>query len=124
MLLRYALAVDGVISGLCGVVAILAARPLADLLGVPAPAVLVVVGAGLLVYAAGLILGARRPRVSPALSRAAVALNGAWVLGSVAVIEAGLLTAIGNWIVAGVAMVVLAFAAFQYGGLRQARRVG
>lgn len=51
-----------------------------------------------------------------------MALNAAWVLGSVVLIEAGRLTTAGNWLVAAVAAVVLSFAALQLRGLRQARR--
>jgi hypothetical protein len=122
MLLRHAVVVDGVVSGLCGALAILAAHPLAGVLGIPAPAVLVALGAGLLAYALALVLGARHAGALPAVARAAVALNAAWVLGSVALIEAGLLTTAGNWLVAAVAAAVLTFAAAQLRGPRQARR--
>ena len=41
----------------------------------------------------------------------------AWVLGSVAVVEVGVLTAIGNLIVAAVAAVVLVFAILEVRGI-------
>jgi hypothetical protein len=52
---------------------------------------------------------------------AAVVLNAAWVLGSIAVIELGPLTTPGNLAVAAVALAVLAFAILEILGLRRLR---
>ena len=52
---------------------------------------------------------------------AAVVLNAVWVLGSVAVIEFGPLTPLGNVAVAAVALAVLGFAMLEVVGLRRLR---
>jgi len=48
-------------------------------------------------------------------------LNAAWVLGSIAVIELGPLTTLGNVAVAAVALAVLGFAVLEIVGLRRVR---
>src|SRR5262245_35040752 len=60
MLLRSTLVINGVSTVLCGLVLLAAPGTLAELLGVSAPALLAVVGGGLVLYAAGLLWTARR----------------------------------------------------------------
>jgi len=50
-------------------------------------------------------------------------LNAAWVLGSIAVIELGMLTPLGNIAVAAVALAVLTFAILEVIGLRRLHEV-
>jgi len=61
------------------------------------------------------------PRVGRGQTLAAVVLNAAWVLGSIAVIELGPLTTLGNVAVAAVALAVLGFAVLEIVGLRRVR---
>jgi hypothetical protein len=119
-LLRLALRLDAVASGALALLA-LAAAPLLDaLLGVPA-ALLYPVGAGLLVWAAGLGLAAARPAVSRPVVRGVIALNVLWVAASAAAVLAGWLplTALGTAFVAVQAIAVAAFADLQLVGLRR-----
>lgn len=122
-LLRRALQLNGAFSGASGVALIVGASPLAAFLGIPNALVLAAIGAGLLVYAAGLWRNARRDAIRVIEARVAVAMDVAWVVGSglvlVAFAEPIGLTVAGKWCIALVADVVLAFAVAQMIGLRR-----
>ena len=125
-LLRRALRGNALFSALSGLTLLVAAGPLAPVLGVPGLA-LRVVGAVLLPFAVGLWLNARRATVVRAEAWLAVALDLAWVGGSVALIGAELwpLETAGVVAVIAVAAVVLGFAGLQALGLvRAAARRG
>jgi hypothetical protein len=117
--LRRSLQLDGIASALCGALLLLAARPVSDVIGLPAPALARFVGGGLLAYAAALLWNGARATVSRGEALAAVVLNVAWVLGSVALIVEGPLTGIGDAAVAVVAVAVLGFAVLEVLGLRR-----
>ena len=119
--LRRSLQLDGVASGLCGAVLLFAAQPISTLFGLSTSGVARVVGGLLLVYAAALLWNARRLTVSRGETLLAVALNAAWVLGSLVVVVDGPLTLIGNAAVAAVAAAVLGFAVLEVLGLRRLR---
>jgi hypothetical protein len=121
MLLRSTLVINGFSTVLCGLALLAAPGTLAALLGVSAPALLAVVGGGLVLYAAGLFWTARR-RPIPDAAWAAIVLDLGWVVGSVALIEVGVLSPIGTGLVALVAAVVLIFAVLQLVGVRQMPR--
>ncbi len=122
MLLKRALQANGAFSALSGIALVVAAGPVAKLLGLGVPAILTALGAGLLVYAAALFFNA--VRATPNLLEAwiAVILDLGWVAGSGVLILAGLLTPAGNWMVAMVADVVLLFAVLQFLGIRKLRQ--
>jgi hypothetical protein len=119
--LRRSLQLDGIASGLCGLLLLAGAGPVSALIGLSAPGLARAVGAGLLVYAAALLWNASRPQPSRGEVVAAVVLNAAWVLGSALLIVDGPLTPIGNAAVAAVAAAVLLFAILEVVGLRQQR---
>ncbi len=109
---RAVLLADGVFCSLSGVITMLAARPAFDLLGLNGPAILVVLGAGLLLYGGWLSwLAIGRP-VEDRLVLAVALLNVAWIAGSALILVSGVpaLTAEGKWTV-GVAAVLVAFLA-------------
>jgi len=117
-LLRTALRLDAVVSGLNGAAYLLAAGPLADLLGLDT-AVLRGLGVFLLVFAAAVWLVGDRP-AAPAV-RTVIAGNLLWAAGSVVAVAAGVgtPTTVGAvWLVLQ-AVVVAAFAALQATGLRR-----
>jgi hypothetical protein len=124
-LLRTALRANAVFSLSCGLVLAGGAFTLGPLLGVPAPALLVV-GGVLVPFAVQLWLGARRPSISRPEAWTAVALDLCWVLGSAALIlfELWPLTEAGRWAVIGVAEVVLLWAVLQALGLVRAEAHG
>jgi hypothetical protein len=122
MLLRSTLVINGVSTALCGLALLLAPTALAEFLGVSAPALLAAVGAGLVLYAAGLFWTARRQPIPGGAAWAAVVMDFGWVLGSVALIELGILSSLGTGLVALVAAAVLVFAVLQLVGLKQTTR--
>src|SRR5690349_10113396 len=75
-----------------------------------------IIGVVLAVYAIALLWNASRVHVSRGETLAAVVLNAAWVLGSIAVIELGVLSTLGNVAVGGVALAVLGFALLEIVG--------
>lgn len=119
-LLRSALRLDAVVTGLNGAAYLAAAPLLDDLLGLSAE-LLRGVGAFLLGYAVAVWLVGARVRPSTAAVEAVVVLNGVWAVGSVAVVLTGLFTptTVGAvWLVLQ-ALVVAGFAALQLAGLRR-----
>ena len=119
--LRRSLQLDGIASGLCGVLLVAAAFPISAVIGLAEPGIARVVGALLVVYAAALLWNGARATVSRAEAVAAVVLNAGWVVGSAVVILAGPLTLIGNLAVATVAAAVLLFGALEVVGLTRLR---
>jgi len=117
--LRRSLQLDGIASGVTGMLLLVGAGPVSALIGLSAPTIARAIGALLAVYAAALLWNAARATVSRRETLAAVALNAAWVLGSIAVIELGSLTMLGNLAVAAVALAVLVFAILEIMGLRR-----
>ncbi len=120
-LLRAALAVDSLASGVMGLSLVFASTPLAGLLGLPQP---LLAGIGVVCLAWAGVTGwlARSVRVRRAAIWAVIALNAAWVVQS-------LLLAFGGWFPLtslGFALVLLqgvavgAFAEAQFIGLRRA----
>ena len=85
-LLRPVLLFDAAVTGLNGVAYLVAAGPLEDLLGLPA-SWLRIAGVVLVAFAALVALAARRP--SAAAVGAIVAVNVAWVIGSLVFAIAG-----------------------------------
>jgi hypothetical protein len=119
--LRRSLQLDGVASGLTGLLLLVAAGPIAAVLGVTAPGVARIVGALLIVFAAALLWNARAATVACGEVITAVLLNIAWVIGSAALIALGPLTVPGNVADAAVAAAVLGFTLLEIIGLRRLR---
>src|SRR5688500_10780105 len=117
--LRRSLQLDGVASGLTGVLLLVAAGPVSTLIGNAAPGVARLVGAGLVIYAAALLWNARRASVARGGVVGAVLLNIGWVIGSIVLIAFGPLTTLGNVAVAAVAVAVLGFTVLEIVGLRR-----
>ena len=121
MLLKRTLLVNGVATAMTGLLALAWAPWLPAILGTASPAVLAIVGAGLVVFAGVLLSQARRDRIDPRVAWTIAVMDVAWVAGSVALVEAGVLTLIGNLLVAAVALVVLVFAILEIRGIRVLR---
>ena len=118
MTLNQTLLVNGLATAMTGIAALVGAPWLASMLGPASPALLALIGAGLVVFAGVLLVQARREAIDPRVAWTIAVMDVAWVVGSVAVLEAGLLTIIGNVVVAAVATVVLVFAIFEIRGAR------
>ena len=119
--LRRSLQLDGLASGLCGALLLVAAPTIAAHFGIAGTGIPRAVGAGLLVFAAALLWNATRARVSRVETFFTVALNAVWVVGSLILVVDGPLTVIGNVAVAVIAAAVFGFAVLEVMGLRRLR---
>jgi hypothetical protein len=120
-LLRLALLANATFSGFCGVIILLACKPLASLLGPVKPLDLSGLAISLMFFSAALIWTARSANVRSASAWIFVGLDVAWVVASGGLIFAGGFTTTGNWIVGVVADIVLLFAVAQILGIRKLR---
>lgn len=120
--LRRSLQANGLFSVASGLAMIIACKPLANLVGLSHPLILVGIGVSLLAFAAELFRNSRRVSVNERDAMMAIILDFGWVVGSVVVISIGVLTATGNWTVAIVADLVFVLAILQTVGLRRVRR--
>ncbi len=119
LLLRRALRGNGVFSTVSGIAFIAGAKPIATAIGFDYPLAVGLIGASLLLFAAGVFRNAARERISRIEASLTVAGDLVWVVASGIVIALGFLSTTGNWAVAVVADVVLVFAIFQLVGLRR-----
>jgi predicted lysophospholipase L1 biosynthesis ABC-type transport system permease subunit len=119
-ILRGALAANGVFSAVSGLALIVASDTISEFLGLNFA--LWPLGAGLLIYAAGLFRNARRESICRTEAWIAVFLDAAWVIVSALLLFVGALSREGNWAVGMTADVVLLFAVLQIIGLRRLRR--
>ena len=117
MLLRRTLLVNGIATAMTGALALVASPWLPALLGPTPPAVLAIVGAGLIVFAVLLLVQSRREPIDHRVAWAIAVIDIAWVIGSIMLVETGVLTMLGNLIVAAVAAVVLVFAILEVRGI-------
>ncbi len=123
-LLRTALLSNCVFSGLSGIILLFGSSRISGLFGVHMPTILIGTGALLLIYAAALLLNARRVTVCRTEASIAVFLNIVWVVGSVGLLLTDSLSSAGNWTVTIAANIVLLFAVFQFYALHRLRREG
>ncbi|MEV6565506.1 hypothetical protein [Streptomyces kronopolitis] len=120
-LLRFALKLDGAVSGLVAALSLLGARMLDEALGLPAW-LHWGQGAFLTVYAAALWFAATRQVAVRPIAVAAVVLNIVWAVGCGALLTAGwfAITGLGSLYVGFIGVAVLVFASLQVAGLRRA----
>jgi len=118
-LLRYALVGNASFSSITGLFIIVAHDWIAHLLGVRGNASLVGLGIGLLVFAATLLINARRPELRLAEAWAVVLMDLAWVAGSYVILLVAPFTVEGKWVIAVVADLVLVFAVLQWVGIHR-----
>ena len=118
-LLRYALVGNASFSTITGVFIIIAHDWLAHLLGVSGSAGLVGLGVGLLVFAATLLVNARRPELKLAEAWTVVLMDLAWVAGSYVTLAVAPFAVEGKWLIAMVADLVLVFAVLQWMGIHR-----
>jgi hypothetical protein len=118
--LRRVLVVDGVVSAVTGLLLVLDAGPLQDLLRMPAP-LLRYSGLSLFPFAALVLFLASRAGVPRAGVRAVIAMNAAWVVASVVLLlsDAVAPNALGAVFVVVQALAVAVLAELEYVGLRK-----
>jgi hypothetical protein len=118
-LLRYALVGNATFSTTTGLFIIIAHEWIARLLGLPGGGSLLGLGIGLLVFAATLLINARRPELRLAEAWAVVLMDLAWVAGSYVILLVAPFTVEGKWAIAIVADMVLVFAVLQWMGIHR-----
>src|SRR5262245_9977983 len=121
LFLRRSLQLDGVATALTGAILLVAAHPVSEILGIPAPGIAHGVGGFLLLFGAALLWHASHQNLSRGEAMLTVVANAAWVAGSIAVVVAGPLTALGNLAVGVVAVAVALFAVLEAVGIRRLR---
>jgi hypothetical protein len=121
-LLRKALLANASFSTISGLVLIFAERWVVRLLGLPETISLITLGISLLVFAAILVLFARKNPIKLLDARIAVILDAAWVIGSYPLLFVGPFSTSGKWVVGIVAEVVMMVALMQWLGIRRIRK--
>jgi hypothetical protein len=122
-LLRRTLRANAIFSTISGMVCIGGSGPLAAFLGLGSQVPMIVLGAGLLLFAVGVFMAAAQVPLDRRKARIIILMDAAWVIGSILVVvdDPFALTVAGKWAVLGVADIVGVFAALQYIGLRRLR---
>jgi hypothetical protein len=118
-LLKKALMGNALFSILSGLAIVIANRWLVRFLGLPENVSLVILGIGLIAYAATLLFNARRPAIKITDAWVAVVMDLVWVVGSYVLILVVPFSVGGKWMIASVAELVLAFAILQWLGIRR-----
>jgi dipeptide/tripeptide permease len=120
-LLRRTIQADSVFSLLGGLLLLIDSELIATLIGLPWSLAFVIVGIGLIGYAALLFLAARRTPIDRRQALGFLVADVAWVLASVVIVLGGWapLTPAGFWGVLIVADIVAVFAVLKYIGLRR-----
>ncbi len=123
-LLRRALLGNSIFSTLSGLFFLFDAAPIAAFLGLDMPMMIQVLGVNLLVFAVIVYKVATATPINRTLASIIIALDVAWVVGSIVLIFSNLLplTTSGKWGIAIVADIVACFAIAQYIGLRRMKK--
>ena len=117
--LRKALMGNALFSTLSGLTILLAQGWVLRILGLPSSVNLLILGAGLIVFAVTLVINARKRKVKKSDAWIAVLMDVAWVLGSYILIFIVPFSTEGKWVVGVVAELVLVFAVLQFVGIRR-----
>lgn len=121
--LRNTLLVNASISALIGLLCAFDSKVVDSFLGLGMPRLILVLGIGLLLFAAELFWVATRPKINRMAAQIITALDVGWVVGSIVLLAAGVpaLSDGGWWAVAILADVVAVFAICEFVGLRRMR---
>jgi hypothetical protein len=117
--LQRSILANAAFSGVSGLILVLAANPISQLLGLGNALILLITGLVLLAYMPMLVWLSNQNPVPVHFAWEVIALDGLWVIGSLVLIFSDLvpLTSAGKWAVAITADIVLVFALLQYAGL-------
>jgi hypothetical protein len=121
-LLRRALLGNALFSTLSGLTILFAQKWVLRILGLSNSVSLLILGIGLIVFAAILIANALRQKVKTSDAWIAVSMDVAWVVGSYVLIVVVPFSRGGKWLIAVVAELVLLFAILQVFGIRRLRK--
>lgn len=114
---------DGIFALLSGASLVIAAGPIAKLIALSQPWILIVLGLVLLGYGAILLYTAGRSDMNHVVAWLAIVLNGIWVIASYLGLFLGWfpVNTAGNWAIALVAEAVAVFAVLEYIALRRSK---
>jgi hypothetical protein len=121
-LLRNALMGNALFSTLSGLAILFAQGRVLRILGLSGSVNLLILGVGLIVFAATLLVNARRQQVKRSDAWVAVSMDLAWVVGSCVLIFIVPFSTEGKWVVGVIAELVLVFAVLQFVGIRRIQR--
>jgi|HubBroStandDraft_6_1064221.scaffolds.fasta_scaffold159337_1 hypothetical protein len=121
-LLKMALLANASFSTISGLVLVFAQRGVGRLLGLPETINLIGLGISLLVFAAILMIFARKKPIKLLDAWVAVILDAVWVIGSYPLLFMVSFSTSGKWVVGIVAEVVMVFALMQWLGIRRIRK--
>jgi|SRR5215467_11223168 len=120
-LLRNTLRANGIFCAFCGLLLAVGAEPIATFLGWSTFIPLIVIGVGLLLYAALLLRRVARAPVDARTGMFYVIADTTWVIASVILLLTNWVpfTIDGNWAIAIQAIIVAAFALLQFIGVKR-----
>jgi hypothetical protein len=115
---------DGIFALFSGTLLVIAASPIANLIAIDQPVILIVLGLVLFGYGAMLLVSAGRENMNRQVAWLAIILNSVWVIASYLGLFLGWfpVNTAGNWAIALVAEAVAIFAILEYIGLRRSRK--
>jgi hypothetical protein len=120
--LRKALLGNALFSTLSGLTILFAQGWVLRILGLSSSLNLMILGVGLIVFAATLVINARRSQVKKSDAWVAVLMDLAWVAGSCILVFLVPFSPKGKWVVGIVAELVLLFAVLQFVGIRRIQK--
>src|SRR5215471_11860686 len=120
--LRKALMGNALFSTLSGLTIVFAQGWVLRILGLSTSVNLLILGVGLIVFAATLVVNARKQQVKKSDAWIAVLMDLAWVLGSCVLVFIVPFSTEGKWVVGVVAELVLVFAVLQFVGIRRIQK--
>jgi hypothetical protein len=114
--IRSILYANAIFSGVSGLLFVIASQPIAGFLGMNMPLAILILGFGLVGYAALLYLNASRPEISRSFVLFTVVADSVWVLLSILLLLTNWMpfTVPGKWAVGIVAVIVDIFATLQF----------
>jgi len=121
-MLHKALIGNALFSTVSGLIILFAQKWVLGILGRANSISLAILGVALIVFAAALVINARKQKIKLSDAWTAVLLDLAWAVGSFALILFVPFSAGGKWAVAGVAEVVILFALLPFVGLRRIQK--
>src|SRR5215471_19436968 len=121
-LLRKALIGNALFSTLSGLTIVFAQGWVLRILGLSSTVNLLILGVGLIAFAATLVINARKQQVKASDAWIAVLMDLAWVAGSCVLIFVVPFSMEGKWVVGVVAELVLLFAVLQFVGIRRIQK--
>lgn len=123
-ILKLGLSGNAIFSSISSLALIVAAAPIANLIGLTEPMPLIVVGLLLMPFAIHLWIASRRPQMKPIEIMYFCAMDALWIVGSAVLLTTQLVsfTTAGMWAVAVVALVVADFFLLQLYGFIKTQR--